>query len=106
MYRPNENTTISLVSTQVKVKLADGSNAFYNPETKYVKEPITMTWLDIPNSNSFRTRLENYVINGTVLRITTHLSEQFIGNFISVNRVWLTAETDAFDLQAVFERTQ
>lgn len=104
MYRPNENISIDRTSTQVKTRLADGSNGFFIPETKYIKEPITMQFLGIASSDSFRTRLENYVQNNDYLRITDHLGSTYTGSFVSVKRVWLTGiSPDEVDLEAVFE---
>lgn len=106
IYRPNENLSVDLTSNQVKNKLADGSNCFITPEIKYVKEPLSFVWLAVDYSDSFRSKLENYVINQDYLRITTHQSETLIGRFIFVRRVWLSGETEMVDLEAGFERIE
>ncbi len=106
IYRPNDDVSVDLMSTQNKSRLANGSNVFVTPETKVSKQPLSFVWLEIPQSDSFRTKIEAYVTNGDYLRITTHLSETFIGRFINVQRVWLSGKEDTYDLQAAFERME
>ena len=103
IYRPNTDTDIGAVSTQIKLKLADGDQGFIMPSTKYIKNPISFEWLNIEESDSFRAKIEAYITNGDYLRITTHLSETFTGRFISVKRVWISGIEDAYDLEANFE---
>ena len=103
IYRPNDNTSIDFTSTQQKVGLADGSQAFINSEIKYVKEPISFTWLEIPESDSFRSQIENYVKNQDYLKITTHLGEVIKGRFVNVRRIWLVGTEDTYDLNASFD---
>lgn len=103
IYRPNENLSVNNISTQTKVPLADGSLGFITPETKTQKQPLTFTWLEIPESDAFRSKIENYVTNQDYLRITTHLGETYIGRFISVERIWLVGVEDTYDLQSIFE---
>lgn len=106
IYRPNENLSVDLTSTQTKIQLADGSNAFVIPEIAYNKDPLRFVWLSIEQSDTFRTKIENYIINSDYLRITTHLSETLIGKFTYIRRVWLTGEADVYDLEAGFERME
>lgn len=104
IYRPNSNTDITYTSTQQKIRLADGTNAFITPETVYDKEDITFEYLEIDPDDSFYTRIINYIKNGTYLTLTTHLNESIIGKFVSIKRVWLLGIEDTFDFQAVFQR--
>ncbi len=104
LYRPNADFEISTLSTQMKSKLADGSNAYIHPEIKYTKEPLTFTWQEISASDAFVSKIQTYIQNGTYLKITDHLSEDHIGKFTSLRRVWLSGKDDTVDLQAIFER--
>ncbi len=107
IYRPNSDLSLDLISTQSRIKLSNGSNAFITPETKYTKEILTFQWYEILNSDSFKAKIENYVINQTYLKITDHLSNDYIGRFISVKRVWITGVApDVFDLEAIFEQME
>jgi len=103
MYRPNENLSIDRLSTQTKVVLADGSVSFITPETKFAREPLTMQFLLIDNSDGFWGRMEDYVENNDYLRITDHLGNFITGKFISIKRVWLAGVDDQYDLEIVFE---
>ena len=104
LYAPNDSLSVDLVSTLAKASLADGSNAYLLPTTKYNKEPLRLIWLEILQSDSFRTKIENYIINGNYLRITTGLSEQFTGRFTAVRRVWILGVENTYDLECTFER--
>ncbi len=104
IYRPNQNADITVTSNQKKMPLADGSNAYVLPEILYSKEPITFFYLEIPETDTFRSKLENYVINQDYVRITTHLGETYTGRFLYAKRVWLTGTTDTYDLEVSFER--
>ena len=106
IYRTNEPLEIQLQSTQSKINLADGSQAFVAPEEKFIRQILIFTWLEIPETDAFRSKLENYVQNQDYIRITTHLGEQLTGRFISVNRVWLTGVVDTYDLRATFDRIE
>lgn len=101
--RPNEDVETSYVSTMIKTKLADGSNAFITPETKRIKEPISFTWFN--TSSTLRTQIETYMLNGDKLRITTHTAEIYIGRFINMSRVWFVGiNPDSYDIKCIFER--
>lgn len=103
--RPNANLETQRVSNMQKVKVADGSNAFMTPETKFVKEPFTMFFAE--TTSAFRSKIENYITNGDKVRITTHNSETFVGKFINMSRIWLVGTNpDSFDLQVTFEQTE
>lgn len=100
----NENLESEYISTQQKIKLADGSNGFITPETKRIKEPITIYWAE--TTSALRTKIENYMLDGDKIKIVTHLSEEFIGRFLSMKRVWFSGVEDSFDVQVVFERME
>jgi len=103
MYRPNENLAIERISTQNKIVLADGSKAYFIPETKYSKEPMTMQFFEIDNDDAFWGRMEDYVENNDYLKIIDHLGTETTGKFVSIKRVWLTSVEDTYDLELVFE---
>ena len=103
--RPNQDVETEYISTQQKLRLANGSNAFVTPETKRLKEPFQMFFAD--TTSAFRTQIENYILNGDKVRITSHTNETFIGRFISMRRIWLVGiSPDAYDVQITFERTE
>jgi hypothetical protein len=102
--RPNDDLQTELTSTQQKIRLADGSNAFIQPEIKRVKEPITMFWAD--TSSSLRSKIETYMLNGDKVKIVTHTAEEFIGRFVGLKRVWFSGIDDSYDIQVNFERTE
>jgi len=108
IYRPNENLEIDITSTQVKKRLADGSNAFVNPETKSIKEPIEFIWLELTGTdyNNLRAKIKAYVDAGTKVKITDHNSVDYIGRFLNIKRVWISGVEDTEDLQSIFERTE
>lgn len=92
------------ISTQQKIRLADGSNGFVTPEIHYVKEPFSMFWAD--TTSAFRTQLNTYRNNGDKVKIVTHTGEEFIGRIIDMSRIWFTGMTDTYDIGVTFERTE
>jgi len=102
--RPNEDLQMSRVSTMQKVKLADGSNGFITPETKYIKEPLSMFFADV--TSAFITQLEGYITDGDKVRITTHTGIIFTGRFISYTRVWFTGIEESYDINVTFEQME
>ena len=104
LYIPNANTELDLMSTQQKISIADGSNAFMNPEIAYLPQDIVFEFLEIDPTDSFYTKMISYVKNQTYLKIVTHLDETFIGKFLSLKRVWISGVEDTFDFQCVFQR--
>ena len=104
IYRPNENFSLAVSSNQAKMKLADGSWAYVSPETKYSSEPFTFRWLEILETDTFETKIEDYVKNQNFLRITDHLSNTYTGTFIISRRVWIVGTVDTFDIEAVFDQ--
>ncbi len=103
IYRSNENMNIEVVGTQVKVTLANGDNAFFSPETKYVPQDLVFQWLEVYPSDSFITKIKNYVKNGSYLKITDHLGGIYYGKFMNLKRVWLKGVDDTFDLESTFQ---
>lgn len=106
IYRPNDILNVDLNTTANIIVLADGSRAFVTPENKFLRQTIRFIWLEIPNSDSLRTQVENYVINQDYLRITTHLSEQLTGRFTFVRRIWLRGVDDTYDIEAGYDRVE
>lgn len=105
IYAPNEAFEDMLVSTQNKIPLADGDFGFVLPSTKYHEEPVKFIWLEIPYSDvAFKTKISNYVINATYLKITDSLSSTYIGRFTYLRRIWLLGVANTWDLEAGFER--
>ncbi len=99
--RPNQQLESKRSSTIQKVQVADGSNAYVTPETKFLRQPFTMFFAD--TTTAFRTKIENYITNGDTVRITTHNGETFTGKFVDMSRIWLTGVDDEFDVQVTFE---
>lgn len=101
-YRPNQDVEETRISTQQKIRMADGSNGYVLPEYKYVIEPLSFVWFN--TTAAFRTQLSGYINNGTKIRITTHNAEVYTGRFIEYRRTWFTGRTDEFDIMCTFER--
>jgi len=104
IYRPNETMAVGVRTTQRGIILADGTMAYIAPETRYNKDALKLTWLEIPDSDGLQDTLENHIINHDYLRLTTHLGETYVGRFITVRRVWLKGVEDTYDIEAQFER--
>ena len=102
--RPNQDMETKYVSNVTKIKLANGSNAYITPETKYSKEIFTMFWAS--TTSVLRTQIETYIVNGDILKIVTHTGEEFIGFFSDMSRVWFSGIEDTYDLQVSFERVE
>lgn len=102
--RPNDNTRIPTVSTQTKVQLADGDNAFVTPNTKYRRDPINWIWY-ADKDGTIKTKIEGYIENRNDVKITDDLGNDFIGRFISIEPVRRVGTADEkYDIVAVFER--
>jgi hypothetical protein len=106
IYRPNENLELTLNATQARIDLADGSRSYMTPETKYNKESLLFRWLEIENTDTFWSKIETYVQTQDYLKIIDHLSNEYIGRFISIRRIWLSGVIDTYDFEAVFERME
>jgi len=104
IYRPNENIELSKTGTLTQVKMADGSNGWISPETKYNNEPVMMQFLEILEGDTFKAQIEGYVQNATYVKITDHLGGTMTGIFTAINRVWIVGTTDTYDFQVTFTR--
>ena len=102
MPRPNADLETILMSTQQKVKLADGSFGYITPEFKSSREMGSMTFID--TTSAFRTTIEGYINNGDIVKIETHTSDYFCGRFVNMSRVWLAGVDDSYDITVGFER--
>lgn len=102
LYRPNEDLEIPQVSTQQRVKAADGSDLFFIPETKYVYDPIVFKWFN--DDGTTKDKIEGYLMAGEDLRLTDHNANTYVGRFIDLKIIWLTGQSpDAYDLEAAFQ---
>lgn len=100
--RPNEDLIHETVSTQQRFKLADGSSAFFTPETKTEKLTITLIWQF--QEYSLVQQIQEYMTDNEYIKIETHLSGlEFIGRFVSCSPTWLVGVEDKFNIQANFE---
>lgn len=102
IYRSNENLGIEIMGTQSRVPMANGDNAFFSPETKYVPQDLVFQWLEIYPSDPFINKIRDYVRNGSYLKITDHLGNIYYGKFMNLRRVWLKGIDDTFDLESQF----
>jgi hypothetical protein len=105
IYPPNEALSLVKNSTQNKTQLADGSNAYITPSTKYLDDPIVFTWLY--DDGTMKDKIEAYINNQNDLRITDHNSDTYVGRFVSIESSWRVGESqdnDRYDIQARFSR--
>lgn len=100
IYRPNEELPREIMTTMTKMPLADGSNAYTTFTTKYIQQPLNLSWMEV--DWDYVTQINNYVINGYDIKITDHLGNSYPGRFTSSSPVELLKE-DAFDLFVIFE---
>jgi len=103
IYRPNANVSLSLMSTQARTSLADGSYAYVTPETRANAQPLAFTWYYVEYAT--KVQLETYMNGLYDLRITDHNANVYYGRFTNVTSVWLTGEEDPerYDITANFE---
>ena len=102
IYYPNEDLNTSITSTQKKIILADGDNAYVTPSTKYNKEIINFKWNYI--DSTFKSKIQTYTENGTYLKIVDHHAVDIIGRFIGFTSKESVGIEDAYDLDTTFER--
>lgn len=101
--RPNDNFVLTKFSTQTKTPLADGSNAYMTPSTKYLDDPLVFVWYEV--SSTIKTLIEGYIDNQTNLKIIDDLSNEFVGRFININSTRLVGKsTEIYDIRSTFER--
>lgn len=101
---PNADLEQKRVSNLQIVKLADGTEAFIQPETKFYKETISMFFAN--TTSAFRTKIEDYITNGDKVKITMDTSETIIGFFVDSNRVFFSGIDDTYDLAITFKPTE
>ena len=106
IYRPNETIEDSVRSTHIKVPLANGSEARVIPETESLKEPITMRWLNLDFDDGLKTKIKAYIDAYTKVKIVTHESEDYIGYFTYIRRIWLSGVETTEDIEINFDRTE
>lgn len=103
--RPNSDLTVEMNITQQKVQLADGSYAYFAPETKYERLPIQFSWFH--QDQDFKDQIEDYITNYDYLKIVTHIAgDQYtlIGRFVNWRPTWLVGVSpDRWDIEATFE---
>ena len=101
--RPNNDFVINKLSTQTKIGLADGNNAFITPSRKYNNEDLVYMWYY--DDGTIKTLLEGYIESQNDLKITDDLSNIYYGRFVSVtiNRT-VGDDTAHYDVQAIFQR--
>jgi len=104
IYRPNEDLEEALSSTHQKIRLADGTNAFVVPETSSSKEPLTFVWRGIVTGDNLISKIEGYIDNDEELKITTHLSVDYIGRFLNIRKTHAVGQSDIWDVEAIFDR--
>jgi hypothetical protein len=104
--RSQEDIQDIYVSNQQEIQLADGSKAYYTPETYYNKSEVSLRWY--MQDDTFKTQIEEYIINHTYLKIETHISgEDYIGRFKQVTGQWLIGESpDEYVVDALFTRME
>jgi hypothetical protein len=94
--RPNQDMNTEEMSTMQSTQLADGSQGFITPETKYLKQPFQMFFAN--TTSDFRTLLYGYFRNGTKIKLITHDNQEFIGKITNISRVWFSGRISWFDL--------
>ena len=104
IYRPNADVEDERISTHRKIGLADGDTAFVTPSTKYDEARLTFNWLYITDTDGIISKINTYIADGQTVKITTHLSDDYIGKFISLRKITLLGIEDYVDLVAIFER--
>ena len=102
LYRPNDDLNIQKTSTQQKVVLANGSNAYVTPTTKYLDQILRFIWYW--DDGTIKAQVEGYINNQNDLKIIDHDSNVYVGRFISINSVQFIGEDpDKYDITAEFE---
>lgn len=100
---PNHNNisfSPALETTQMTSQLANGSEVRLLPETKSIRKPFTL-FFDMKD-NYLRKALEDYVQNGTELRITESNSKiTFQGAIKKITPEWYMGENNQYFAMAV-----
>jgi len=104
IYRPNANLVLTKATRQVTVTLADGENAYYTPEEKFVNNPVMFAW-QWDEEGVMKAKIEGYVDNHDAVKITDHNGYEYIGRFTAVEANWIVGEDiDYYDVKATLER--
>lgn len=105
IYRPNANLEQTRTGTVKQIDLADGSRGLVIPEVTMVYDPITFDWMNVQSTDAFLTTMENYVDNGTIIKIVDHLGNSMVGVFSDLKTTWqIDTIGDYFDVTAQFLR--
>lgn len=105
LYIPNIDLSEEKISNQRNIILADGSKAFFTPETKYAYQNLTFSWQWIVVADGLISKIEDYITDNDRLKIVTHLSVEYIGYFTNINKMHLVGQDpDAWDIEATFLR--
>lgn len=103
IYRPNDDLGLSRASTQVTVKLNDGSNAYITPSTKYIDAPLSFMWFW--DDGTTKAKVEAYIVAQDDIRITDHDSNLYIGRFTGIDVTQVVGQDpDRYNISATFER--
>jgi len=102
--RPNASLARNTASNTQVIRLADGSKAFVSPEVYSDKMQLVFSWYY--DDGTYKTKIETYIENNEMLKITNHLSEEITGKFLSLKATHLLGiSPDTYDLDATFEVT-
>lgn len=99
---PNANFENPTEGTQVKVRLANGNNAFTVPETKFVKGTINFLWEALDKASA--DKITGYAQTSDILKIVDQNADEYFGKFINVRPVWLVGIVGKYDLQGLFQQ--
>jgi hypothetical protein len=103
IHRPNDNFVTRKTSTQTKLQLADGNNAFMTPSgAKYNDDPIVFIWYE--DTGTVKTQVEGYIESQNDLKITDDNSTIYYGRFTNIEVIRKVGfDTNYYDIQATFE---
>ncbi len=89
------------MSTQSRVQLANGSNAFVAPSTKYIDGQIGLTWYY--DDGTIKAQVEGYITARSDLKITDHNNVVYYGRFTGINvSEEVGYSSSRYDIQAEF----
>jgi hypothetical protein len=94
--RPNADMETQENSTMQVVGLADGSQGFITPETKYLKQPFQLYFAN--TTSAFRTLVQGYQRNGTKIKLITHNSEEYVVKITNISRVYFSGRASWYDI--------
>jgi len=101
LYRPNDSYSLPKLSTQTKVDLAEGDNAYVTPSTKYLDQPMSFAWYY--DDGTTKTKIDTYMDNQNDIKITDDLGNEFVGRFTSITPTRLLGQsTEKYDIRVIF----